>query len=115
MHIITIILTYLFSKGGRGRSLPPVWVFGMVDTTQIPSVGYMEIVDSRDATTLFPIIANHILPGTILWSDKWAAYNRVTTIPGVAGHQSVNHSLHFKDPTTGVHTNTIESDWNRYV
>ena len=31
-----------------------------------------------------------------------------TVIPGVAGHWSVKHSLHFKkeDPITGVHTNT---------
>ena len=115
LHTVTIATDLFDLKGGRGRSLPPVWVFGMVDTTQVPSVGYMEIVDNRDAATLFPIIAHHILPGTILWSDKSGAYNRVTTIPGVAGHQSVNHSLHFKDPTTGVHTNTIESYWNRYV
>jgi len=76
----------------------------------------MEIVDRRDAATLFPIIANHILPGTVLWCDKLAAFNNVSTaIPSVAGHQSINHSLHFKDPATGVHTNTIESYWNKYV
>ena len=73
----------------------------------------MEIVTNRDAATLFPIIQAHIRPGTILWSDKWAAYNRVTRIPGVVGHQTVNHSLHFTDPATGVHTNAIESYWNR--
>ena len=30
------------------------------------------------------------------------------------GHQTVNHTYHFKDPVTGVHINTIESYWNRY-
>ena len=26
-------------------------------------------------------------------------------------HLKVNHSLHFKDPDTGAHTNSIESSW----
>jgi purine nucleoside phosphorylase len=26
-------------------------------------------------------------------------------------HYKVNHSLHFKDPETGTHTNAIESSW----
>ena len=75
----------------------------------------MEIISNRDAATLYQIIQTHIRPGTVIWSDKWAAYNRLATaITGVAGHQTVNHSLHFKDPATGVHTNTTESYWNGY-
>ena len=30
----------------------------------------MEIVGQRDAATLLPIIGDHILPGTTVWSDK---------------------------------------------
>ena len=65
----------------------------MVDTTHEPAIGVMRVVAQRDAATLLPII-----------SDEWRAYNSVGTLP------TVNHSLHFKDPVTGVH---IESYWNR--
>jgi len=92
-----------------------MWVFGMVDTTHRPALGYMEIVQRRNAATLLPIVQAHVLPGTVVWSDQWAAYNSMAALPAVAGHQTVNHSLHFKDPVTGVHINTIESYWNRYI
>ena len=73
----------------------------------------MELVPRWNAATLLPIIQQHIHPGTTIHSDDWAAYNRVASIPGVAGHQVVNHSLHFVDPVTGVNTQTVESYWNR--
>ena len=98
----------------RGRSpATESWVFALADTSHTPALGYMELVPKRDAATLLPIIHQHVLPGTIIWSDEWAAYNRVAALPGVAGHEVVNHSLHFVDPTTGVNTQTVESYWNR--
>ena len=86
----------------------------MVDTGHIPALGYMEVVDQRDASTLLPIIRNHILPGTIIWSDMWAAYNGVSALPGVSSHETVNHSIQFVNPRSGAHTNAIEAYWNRY-
>ena len=69
----------------------------------------MEIVPRRDVATLLPIIQQHVLPGTTIWSNEWAAYSRVAAIPGVAGHSVINHSLHFVDPVTGVNTQAVES------
>jgi hypothetical protein len=28
-------------------------------------------------------------------------------------HRTFNHSIHFVDPDTGAHSNTIESTWRR--
>ena len=88
-------------------------MFGIVDTQHTPSLGYMEIVDRRNAATLLPIIQSHTRPGSIIRTDEWAAYNRISSIPGVAAHETVNHSLHFVDPATLVHTQNVESYWNR--
>ena len=49
------------------------------------------------------------VPGTIVHSNEWAAYSRVQNIPSVANHRVVNHSLHFVEPTTGVHMQHVES------
>ena len=90
-----------------------MWVFGLVDTSHEPALGYMEIVDTRDAATSLPIIQRHIAPGTIIHSDQWRAYQRVIGLPSVASHGTVNHSINFVEPITGVHTQHIESYWNR--
>jgi transposase-like protein len=73
----------------------------------------MEVVPRRDANTLLPIIQAHTLPGTVIHSDQWRAYSQVTTLPNVASHSTVNHSLNFVDPVTGTHTQHVESYWNR--
>jgi len=86
-------------------------VFGIVDISTRPATGYMQLVDRRNAATLFPIIQQHVHPGTVVQSDEWAAYSQISS----AGysHSSVNHSLHFVDPITGTHTQHIESYWSR--
>lgn len=66
-------------------------------------------VEKRDAATLIPLIKRHILPGTTIVSDCWKAYD---CLPKEGfQHLKVNHSLNFVDPTTGAHSNTIESTW----
>ena len=88
-------------------------MFGLVDCSQSPVLGYMEIVQDRTAATLLPIIQAHVRPGTTVRSDEWSAYRRIQGLPNVQQHETVNHSLHFVDPTTGVHTQNVESYWAR--
>ena len=101
-------------KHHRGRATRnEVWVFGMCDTSSSPALGIMCIVPDRTAQTLLPIICRHLRSGSIVYSDQWAAYNNVQQLQPVTQRESVNHSLHFVDPVTGVHTQNVESYWNR--
>ena len=98
----------------RGR--PPsreMWVFGMLDTSHQPALGYMRIVEDRTAATLLPIIQQHVAQGTIVHSDEWRSYTQVAALPPVQSHLTVNHSVTFVHPTTGVHTQHVESYWSR--
>ena len=68
---------------------------------------FMEVVPTRDAATLLPIILKHVLPGAEIHTDEWRPYARLQR-RGFQ-HHTVNHSVNVVDPTTGAHTQTIES------
>ena len=88
-------------------------MFGLVDTSTRPALGFMQIVQARDAATLLPIIQQHVRPGTIIHTDQWRAYNQVSSLPNVTSHSAVNHSINFVDPVNGTHTQHVESYWQR--
>ena len=80
----------------HARPVPPQWVFGAVDITT--GEFFMELVARRDASTLIPIIQQHVIPGSRVWSDEWAAYNGLGAASYV--HETVNHSQHFVNTRT---------------
>ena len=94
-------------KYHRGHHVEGQWVFGGIDR-QTGKV-FLVPVEKRDQETLIPLIKSWILPHSTIISDCWKAYN-VLNQEGYE-HLTVNHSLHFKDPASGAHTNTIESSW----
>lgn len=57
-------------------------------------------VEERDEETLIPLCLKYIKPGSVVYSDYWKVYNRLSDLGYV--HHTVNHSKHFKEPESGV-------------
>jgi hypothetical protein len=100
-------------KYNKGAYREGQWVLGGVDrnTEQcflLPCPG-----NKRDALTLLPLISRWILPGSVVNTDEWAAYNGLTA--ATYTHESVNQSIQFVDPSTGVHTHTEEGLWAKNI
>ncbi|KAH8036231.1 hypothetical protein HPB51_020902 [Rhipicephalus microplus] len=98
--------------GGVSNKCP--WIFGMLHVST-KELRLFE-VDKRDAATLGSLIAKHILPGTTVYSDEWAAYQCIPRLVDANGTplnldwRTVNHSVNFVGPTTGANTQRIESE-----
>ena len=88
-------------KYHRGQPVKGLSVFGGVERESGQTL--LVPVKDRTADTLLAVIRNWIEPGTKVISDCWGAYNL-----GSLGyeHRIVNHSINFRDPVTGVRTNT---------
>jgi transposase-like protein len=98
-------------KHFRGKDLrsKQLWVFGLKQRSGGQNLLFL--VKARNAETLLKIIYKHCKPETIIYSDMWKAYKHISKFNKNFKHFSVNHSLHFVDPETNVHTNGIESVW----
>ena len=82
-------------------STSQVWMFRMTDISHEPALGFMQVVTSRDAATLLPIIQAHIQTGTIIHSDQWAAYNGVQQLSNVHQHETFCRSYYQYPHTKG--------------
>ena len=98
-------------KYNRGRLGDQQWYIGAIErgTRKICIIP----VNNRNAETITTIIRENILPGTLIITDKWRAYNAALQNLDVYEHESVNHSLYFVDPNNSeVHTQNIEGLWS---
>ncbi|KAI4293347.1 hypothetical protein PAPHI01_2621 [Pancytospora philotis] len=66
-------------------------------------------IANRTRGTLLGILSRFVHPESRMRSDRWRGYIGAAEL--FAARETMNYSLHFKDPETGVHTNTIEGNW----
>ncbi|KYM95728.1 hypothetical protein ALC62_13634 [Cyphomyrmex costatus] len=95
-------------KYNKGRIIEGQWVFGGIErnTKNI----FILPVPNRSSNTLSSIIQNYVLPGSIIYTDQWRAYRDLENNNNYT-HCTVNHSVNFVNPDTGVHTQNIERVW----
>ncbi len=93
-------------KYNRGHRVEGVWCICGIERTEAKRC-FVIPVENRNADTIKTIIENYVEPGSIIYTDCWKAYNEPCDELGFT-HLTVNHSKGFKDPITGVHTNTVE-------
>ena len=68
---------------------------------------YKFLVPNVTSNTLLPLVESTCKYGTILHTDKWEGYNRVSSSMCFT-HRTVNHSEN-KNPQDEIHTQAIES------
>lgn len=101
------------SKGEKGRPIHERWVLGLIanDSTDFRTVVLAD--GKRDACILTTQICEHVKPGSVIVTDKWAGYITDTLKRKHYKHNSINHSdkKHPFVATDGTNTQRIESYW----
>lgn len=97
-------------KYHRGHKVEGVWIIAGVERTNEKKLFLIEVED-RSASTILEVFRTFVLPGSVVYTDGWAAYPQVCNELNLE-HHYVNHKHFFKDPNTGVHTNTVEGTNN---
>jgi transposase-like protein len=93
-------------KQGTHKDKQPI--FGMVERG-----GRVITRVTKDAktSTIFPIIAERILPESTVYTDCYTTYDNLAEMPQGYAHHRINHAA--KVYVMGdVHTNTIEGFWS---
>ena len=103
------------NSGNENTIVAELWtVTGCLGGWNVEVESFLVEVARRDAATLLPLVAAHLRPGSIVYSNERSAYNQLAATTGNI-HNTVNHSLHFVDPVTGVHTLEVEGMCKRML
>jgi transposase-like protein len=83
-------------------------VFGMVERG---GRVVAKVTPDAKSSTVFPIIHEHVLPASTVYTDEYTTYDRLATKANGYVHSRIQHSQ--KVYVMGdVHTNTIEGFWS---
>ena len=96
-------------KYHRGHRVDGCWVLVGVEHSDQRKV-FVKAVPDRSASTIVNTILNHVRAGSVIRTDLWRGYSGLENYSFI--HETVNHSQHFKNPLTGIHTNTVEGTNN---
>jgi hypothetical protein len=97
-------------KYHRGHRVDGVWIIGGVELTEQRKI-FVKKVNRRNKETIVDTLQRHVLPGSIVVTDCWKGYMGLSEQLPVS-HITVNHSLNFRDQSTGACTNHIEGTWS---
>jgi transposase-like protein len=104
-------------KYNRGHHGEGTWVFGGVEQryddqgNAFAGRFFAVTVANCKVETLLPLIQQYNAPGSVIFSDCWKGYCKISDLEEGYLHSTVNHSKTYK-AADGTHTNTIESCWN---
>ncbi len=104
-------------KHNKGHKVEGAWVIGGIERSMLKNriknenkKMFLLPIEERNIDNIDLIIKRYVKKGTTIYTDLWKGYDNLKNIG--YKHMTVNHSKNFKDPVTGVHTNTIEGTWN---
>jgi hypothetical protein len=97
-------------KYNTDRLIDGTWIFGIMERGINSGKCALIPAQSRDEETLTAEIKKFIVPCTVIISDCWKAYSKLSDQGYI--HLTVNHSKNYMDPITGANTNTVEGLWN---
>jgi transposase-like protein len=104
-------------KYNKGHHVEGAWIIGGIQRSRLKNKVkgenkkmFLLPIEKRDVDSIDNIIKKFVKKDTAIYTDCWKGYNNLKNIR--YKHFTVNHSKHFKDPKTGIHTNNIEGSWN---
>ncbi|KAG1446593.1 hypothetical protein G6F56_009520 [Rhizopus delemar] len=98
------------NKNHRGHLVRGAWVVGGVERTPERKC-FLVVVNDRNTATMDHLLLRYVKAGSLVYTDCWRAYNNMSNLGMDYEHQTVNHSVTFRDGD--VCTNTIEDQEQR--